>query len=522
VDPHITVKEKTRRKKNTEETVAREKEESFSDAECIVQSLEDNENDYMGVFAFDQSEEEKDIIGPNFACLSPEEIIQTQKKLIQGISEMLNISASNAANLLRHYQWKVELLHQQYWTSPDKVLKEAGLVCVTPDADDECKLEGEAECLVCCEIADGENCSALRCRHRFCNDCWSSYLTVKITEGEVARINCPALNCKYTIPDQIVQKLVDKEVYEKYIRFVTKTFVEDNAHITWCPAPRCGNAITADMLHGTTVKCRCGFSFCFSCHNEAHAPATCDQVKLWLKKCNDDSETGHWLGANTKDCPRCTVLVEKNGGCNHMTCRQCSHEWCWMCNKPWKGHTDYYACSRYEKAQKKKADKEKSKKNKKQTKLEQLEAEREAKRVALERYLSYYTKYLEYDAKVKSSPQVREKSQNRIKTFQSETTTLAEVKFIETGTETLLDCQNVLKYSYVYSYYLADNTSEKDLFLFLQSELEKTAIALDQLLEEQNILKRRTEIVDLTKLAQKRKDNIIQQVHGLVETEGFL
>jgi len=362
----ITLKEKPRRRKNTEETVARE-DESFSDGELdIVQSIEDNVNDYMGVYAFDQSEEEKDIMGPNFACLSPEEIIQTQKKLIQEISEMLNISASNAANLLRHYQWKVESLHQQYWTSPDKVLKEAGLVCVTPDADDECKLEGEGECLVCCEIVDSQNCSALKCRHRFCNDCWSSYLWIKITEGEVARINCPALNCKYTVTDQTVQKLVDKEIYEKYIRFVTKTFVEDNAHITWCPAPRCGNAITADMLHGTTVKCRCGFSFCFSCHNEAHVPASCDQVKLWLKKCNDDSETGHWFAANTRDCPRCSVLIEKNAGCNHMTCRQCSHEFCWMCNKPWKGHTDYYSCSRYEKAQKKKAEKEKhSKKNKK-------------------------------------------------------------------------------------------------------------------------------------------------------------
>jgi len=500
--------------------VAREIEEEISDAEFIVQSIEDNENDYIGVFTFDQSEEEKDSLGPNFACLSPEEIIQTQKKLIQEISEKLNISASNAANLLRHYQWKVELLHQNYWNSPDKVLKEAGLVCVTPDADDECKLEGEGECLVCCEIVDGNDCSALRCRHRFCNDCWSSYLKVKITEGEVARINCPALNCKYTVPDQVVQKLVDKEIYEKYIRFVTKTFVEDNAHITWCPAPRCGNAITADMLHGTTVKCRCSFSFCFSCQYEAHAPASCDQVKLWQKKCNDDSETGHWLGANTKDCPRCSVLVEKNGGCNHMTCRQCSHEWCWMCNKPWKGHTDYYSCAKYEKIQKKKAEKEKNKKNKKQSKQEQVEAEREAKRIALERYLTYYTKFLEFDAKVKNAPQIREKAQQRIQTFQSEQTTLAEVKFIETGTETLLDCQSVLKFSYVYSYYLADNCSEKHIFVYLQEELEKTTNNLTELLEEQNILKRRTETVDLTKLAQKRKDNIIRSVqNGLDETE---
>jgi len=367
------VPEKTRRrKKQRDVTVARENEDSISDAEGVMQSLdnddEEKKDEYIDEdFSFAKSEEEKDSLGPNFSCLTQEEIIQTQKKLIQEISEKLNISPSNAANLLRHYRWKVELLHQQYWPSPDKVFKEVGLVCVTPDADDEYKLEGEGECLVCCEIVDENDCCSLKCRHRFCNDCWSCYLKVKITEGEVARINCPALNCKYTVPDQLVQKLVDKEIYEKYLRFVTKTFVEDNAHITWCPAPRCGNAITADMLHGTTVKCRCGFSFCFSCHNEAHAPATCEQVKLWQKKCSDDSETSHWLGANTKECPRCTVVVEKNGGCNHMTCRQCTHEWCWMCHKPWKGHTDYYSCARYEKAQKKKAEKEKFAKKKKKT-----------------------------------------------------------------------------------------------------------------------------------------------------------
>jgi len=420
---------------------------------------------------------------PISLVLAPKKSSKPKKKLIQSISELLNISASNAVNLLRHYQWKVELLHQQYWASPDKVLKEAGLVCVTPDAEEDCKLDSQGECMVCCEMVEGILSSALRCRHRFCNDCWSSYLSVKITEGEVSHINCPALNCKYTVPDPMVQKLVPKEIYEKYQRFVTKAFVEDNAHITWCPSSRCGNAITADMLQGTTVKCRCGFCFCFSCHHEAHVPATCEQVKLWLKKCNDDSETGHWLGANTKDCPRCTVLVEKNGGCNHMTCRQCSHEWCWMCNKPWKGHTDYYACSRYEKAQKKK---EKSKKNKKkQSKLEQLEVEREAKRVALERYLTFYTKYLEYDAKVKLSSEIREKTQDRIKTFLSDQTTLAQVKFLETGTETLLDCHHVLKYSYVYSYYLPENCSEQLLFIMHQQELEKTSQALELLLTEE-------------------------------------
>ena len=27
-----------------------------------------------------------------------------------------------------------------------------------------------------------------------------------------------------------------------------------------------------------------------------------------------------WVKANTKACPQCDVLIEKNDGCNHMTC----------------------------------------------------------------------------------------------------------------------------------------------------------------------------------------------------------
>jgi len=202
-----------------------------------------------------------------------------------------------------------------------------------------------------------------------------------------------------------------------------------------------------------------------------------------------------------------------------MTCRQCAHEWCWMCMKPWKGHTDYYSCVRYEKAQKKKAEKEKTKKGKKQSKIEQVEAEREAKRIALERYLTYYTKYLDYDAKLKNSPQVREKALAKIKTLQSEQSTLAEVKFIETSTEMVLECQNVLKYSYVYSYYLEDNSAEKHIFVWLQEELEKTTLTLSEILDSATILRRRTETVDLAKLAQTKKDNLIRGVdNGLIET----
>jgi ariadne-1 len=33
---------------------------------------------------------------------------------------------------------------------------------------------------------------------------------------------------------------------------------------------------------------------------------------------------------------------------NHITCRQCNHEWCWQCRAAWASHGDYYQCNEYE------------------------------------------------------------------------------------------------------------------------------------------------------------------------------
>ena len=46
-------------------------------------------------------------------------------------------------------------------------------------------------------------------------------------------------------------------------------------------------------------------------------------------------------------CPNCQIIIEKNnGGCNHVKCYICKHEFCWMCRSDCKSHS--VRCSLYE------------------------------------------------------------------------------------------------------------------------------------------------------------------------------
>jgi len=165
----------------------------------------------------------------------------------------------------------------------------------------------------------------------------------------------------------------------------------------------------------------------------------------------------------------------------------------------------------------KKLKKRKKKSKRKKNKEQQAELEREQKRVALERYIGYYDRYLEYDKALKNSDSMKETTKKKMQLLQEEQTTLAEVKFIEKAVQTLLECFSALKYSFVYSFFLEDGSTEKEIFAYLQGELIKTTSVLQEMIESSDVLEKRTEAVDLTKLTQKKKDSLL----AAVETESF-
>lgn len=96
------------------------------------------------------------------------------------------------------------------------------------------------------------------------------------------------------------------------------------------------------MVYRSGCLCTCGYDVCFNCGDEAHDPVSCDLMSKW--KTNGHEETVTYITKYTKACPKCESLIEKNGGCNHMTCRKCKFEFCWLCFGKWQNHR---SCNTY-------------------------------------------------------------------------------------------------------------------------------------------------------------------------------
>jgi len=151
------------------------------------------------------------------------------------------------------------------------------------------------------------------------------------------------------VPHTVFLEFLDREDPEdkenvclaKYKQWHCKQFTEDNKNIKWCPAKDCKYVIErSDYALRKIVQCRCGESFCFNCGKEDHIPADCNTALMWDEKNQSDSENVTWIKANTKLCTKCNTNIEKNQGCNHMTCSRCKHEFCWLCTKDWKNHNN--------------------------------------------------------------------------------------------------------------------------------------------------------------------------------------
>merc|ERR1711939_149716 len=88
----------------------------------------------------------------------------------------------------------------------------------------------------------------------------------------------------------------------------------------------------------TCAHCRA--RTCYTHRTEWHEGKTCAQYDK-DKAQSEEAELVHLLEATTKRCPGCNTAIEKNDGCDHMTCKKsaggCGFEFCWLCGADYNG-----------------------------------------------------------------------------------------------------------------------------------------------------------------------------------------
>lgn len=60
------------------------------------------------------------------------------------------------------------------------------------------------------------------------------------------------------------------------------------------------------------------------CGQAGHGRVRCGNV-------NDDQFESWAKNYGAKYCPKCKINTLKFDGCNHITCKKCGYEWCWVC-----------------------------------------------------------------------------------------------------------------------------------------------------------------------------------------------
>lgn len=261
-------------------------------------------------------------------------------------------------------------------------------------------IDSEVECPICyCDVARHETFS-LACGHACCVTCYCEYAEVHVSSANPAMLTCQAPNCNFLFEPMALMALLSARRWSTYCTNTVSAYVaKQSRSLQWCPSSAACDYIvqTGDISDGLNafssssestkkdekeegeeisghggghkfqkqetlrskndvlpalICCECSHAYCAVCKIPGgHYPATCAEMNQWktefpddLKPRAEDEEalTNKMLSTITRTCPSCGLIISKSGGCPHMSCSQCSYQFCWVCLVSWA--SSHYGC----------------------------------------------------------------------------------------------------------------------------------------------------------------------------------
>ncbi|EME40887.1 hypothetical protein DOTSEDRAFT_74442 [Dothistroma septosporum NZE10] len=169
------------------------------------------------------------------------------------------------------------------------------------------------------------------CTHerQTCRKCWHEWLKSQVASASANKISC--IQCSNILVQSDIQKLATVSTYKAYEDASLKSVLSQDPDFRWCFATDCKSGQIHDG--GDIFTCSsCGYKACVHCNVAWHSEETCETYTGRVQAQNlNEASSARTLQKVAKLCPNCSRKLQKNGGCDHMTCQLCRHEFCWIC-----------------------------------------------------------------------------------------------------------------------------------------------------------------------------------------------
>lgn len=161
-----------------------------------------------------------------------------------------------------------------------------------------------------------------------CKACIGASIASDIENKSFTDIGCP--RCQASWPRYYLELYSTEEVMMRYETIGMLRVVKAMPNFRWCLSPTCKSGQIYQAGDGEPIMTcvACGFKMCFTHQIAWHSGVTCAQYDAPSESRSDtkartareECETAAKVKASTKPCPRCGIRIQKNGGCEHMTC----------------------------------------------------------------------------------------------------------------------------------------------------------------------------------------------------------
>jgi len=381
------------------------------------------------------------------------------EELVNDLRDTWGVSESTAYRLLKKFAWDKD-------RTSNNLTEDGNLDTLEIESSQQPE---EFDCPICYTTEPLKNGYSFGCDHYYCKDCFGEYVNMAIGEGQPFK-TCATEGCKEILTPRLCFNYfrTNEPLYNKYKRFLLQTIVDTSFNLLWCPGTGCLNIIQLLQMRKSdknllNIRCPCGYCFCFACRDVAHRPLQCDNFAKWMGLVGgkDDSLNTGWIQKNSKACPQCKVFIEKNQGCMHMTCRNCHHEFCWICMGNWKEHASgsFYNCNNF-----------------KQSENVQLTNEQKE----YEKFNFYRDRFEQHWNSLKHAIKKKKVILDNFKAINHQVQSMKDDMFLTEALDLIIEARRAITMTYAAGYYRKFNELQKDVYEMQQSLLWTALDNLDK------------------------------------------